>query len=55
MSVKIDNGGVLGSIIGFMALIVIIYRIAYIGLPIFQDGYNKGDIGMMLKALTQVV
>jgi hypothetical protein len=44
-----------GWFIGILSLIVIIYRVIYIGGPIFTQGYETGDIGLMLKSLTQLV
>lgn len=42
-------------VIGLMALVVVIYRVIYIGIPIFMEGYTKGDMAIVLKSLTQLV
>jgi hypothetical protein len=55
MSVKTASGDRFATLIGVMALIVVVYRLIYIGFPIFQEGYNKSDIGLVLKSLTQLV
>ena len=38
-----------------MALIVILYRIIYIGYPIFLKGYNTNQLHLILKAMTTLV
>ena len=43
------------TIIGVMALIVILYRIIFIGYPIFLEGYNSNQLHLILKAMTTLV
>ena len=43
------------TIIGIMAIIVILYRIIYIGYPIFLEGYNTNQLHLILKAMTTLV
>lgn len=55
MSVKTVSEDRLATLIGIMALIVVVYRVIYIGVPIFREGYDKSDIRLVLKSLTQLV
>ena len=43
------------TIIGVLAMIVILYRIIYIGYPIFLEGYNNKNMSLIFKALTTLV
>tara|TARA_B110000285_G_C15103956_1_gene606749 strand:+ start:1040 stop:1204 length:165 start_codon:yes stop_codon:yes gene_type:complete len=45
----------LSSIIGILALIVVFYRIIFIGYPMFSEGYQKGQISIILKSITTLV
>jgi hypothetical protein len=40
---------------GILALIVIIYRLIYIGYPIFEEGIRKREISQVLKSVTLLV
>jgi hypothetical protein len=45
----------LAIIMGVLSIIIVLYRVIYIGYPIFMDGYKKKDISIILKAMTQLV
>lgn len=45
----------LAIIIGILALIVVFYRIIYIGIPMYKEGFKKKDISLILKATTLLV
>lgn len=40
--------------IGILALIVIFYRIAVIGYPLFREGLQKRNMGLIFKSFTQL-
>jgi len=50
-----DYKHTLTTIIGVMAFIVILYRIIYLGYPIFLKGYNTNQLHLILKAMTTLV
>jgi|SaaInlStandDraft_7_1057024.scaffolds.fasta_scaffold00101_41 hypothetical protein len=50
-----DNHPTLSTIMGILALIVVFYRIIFIGYPMFMEGYNKKKIHIIFKALTTLV
>jgi len=50
-----NNHPLLSSVIGLLALIVVIYRVIFIGYPIFLEGYQKGQISIILKSITTLV
>ena len=41
-------------LIGILALIVIFYRISAIGYPLFREGLQKRNIGLIFKSFTQL-
>lgn len=45
----------LAIIMGVLSIIIVLYRVIYIGYPIFMDGLKKKDISIILKAMTQLV
>lgn len=45
----------LSFVMGILALIVVIYRLIYIGYPMFEEGYRKNDASKMLKSMTLLV
>ena len=45
----------LAIFMGILSIMVVVYRVIYIGYPIFIDGYKKKDISIILKAMTQLV
>jgi hypothetical protein len=50
-----DNDYNLSIIMGILAIMVVLYRIIYIGLPIYAEGFKKKDISLILKATTLLV
>jgi hypothetical protein len=50
-----DTEKPLSIFMGILALIVIIYRLIYIGYPIFEEGVRKGEISKILKSVTLLV
>lgn len=50
-----DSNPTLSTIMGILALIVVFYRIIFIGYPMFMEGYNKKKIHIIFKALTTLV
>ena len=45
----------LSSVIGILAIIVVFYRIIFIGYPMFLEGYQRGEISIILKSITTLV
>jgi hypothetical protein len=45
----------LSFIMGILALVVVIYRLIYIGYPMFEEGFRKNDTSKMLKSMTLLV
>jgi len=50
-----DNHPALSTVMGILALIVVFYRIIFIGYPMFMEGYNKKKLHIIFKALTTLV
>lgn len=50
-----DGQSPLAIIMGSLALMVVFYRIIYIGYPMFLSGYQKGNITTIFKAFTTLV
>jgi hypothetical protein len=42
-------------LMGILALIVILYRLIYIGYPILEEGIRKREISQILKSVTLLV
>lgn len=42
-------------IIGILATIVVIYRIVFMMIPMFRDGYRENDYAKMFKSLSLIV
>jgi hypothetical protein len=50
-----EKDSLLSIIMGILALIVVIYRLLYIGYPMFEEGFNEKNPSKMLKSLTLLV
>ena len=50
-----EKDSLLSIIMGILALIVVIYRLLYIGYPMFEKGFNEKNPSKMLKSLTLLV
>jgi hypothetical protein len=45
----------LSIFIGILAIIVIIYRISFLAIPMFMEGFVKNDVKIMFESLTLLV
>ena len=45
----------LSIFIGILAIIVIIYRITFLAIPMFMEGFAKNNIKIMFESLTLLV
>ena len=41
--------------IGFLATIVVIYRLIFMMIPMFREGYKENDYAKMFKSLSLIV
>jgi hypothetical protein len=50
-----EKDSLLSIIMGILALIVVIYRLLYIGYPMFEEGFYEKNPSKMLKSITLLV
>lgn len=50
-----NKDSLLSIIMGILAIIVVIYRLLYIGYPIFEEGLRNKDASQILKSFTLLV
>ena len=52
---NLTNHKLLSSIMGILALVIVVYRIIFIGYPMFLEGYKKKEIHIIFKSFTTLV